>query len=116
MTADPDNDGLTNLMEYALTSNPNVESRSDLPIGRIEFIEVGGVTAPYLTISFRRQLAASDLTYTVEISGNLEAWDPSSAVLISSSNNGDGTANDVWRALTSIDTDPSQFARLRVNN
>ena len=116
MTADPDNDGLTNLMEYALASNPNVESLSDLPIGGIEFIEVAGVTAPYLTISFRRQLAASDLTYTVEISGNLEAWDPSSAVLISSSNNGDGTANDVWRALTSIDTDPSQFARLRVNN
>ena len=116
MSADPDKDGLNNLMEYALASNPLVDSRSDLPTGETKLIEVDGTTASYLTITFRRQLAASDLTYTVELSGNLAAWDPDTAVQVSSSDHGDGTASEVWRAPMPLTTDPRQFVRLRVNN
>jgi len=116
MSDDPDNDGLNNLMEYALASNPVIESSSDLPTGKISLIEVDGNTDSYLTISFRRQLTASDLTYTIALSESLEAWSSDTAIRVSSSDNGDGTAIEVWRAPTPLDTDLRQFARLKVSN
>ena len=116
MADDPDNDGLNNLMEYALASNPTVASRSDLPTGETKLIEVDGITNAYLTITFRRQLAATDLTYTAELSGNLQTWNSNTAIQVTSTENGDGTATEVWRAHTPLTTDPRQFARLRVSN
>jgi len=116
MTDDLDEDGLNNLLEYALASNPLVNSTADLPNGEISLINVAGNTNPYLTITFRRQLAASDLTYIIELSEDLESWDPNTAILVSSSDNGDGTAAETWRAPLPTDQDPAQFVRLRITN
>ena len=116
MTGDLDNDGIMNLLEYALASDPTVSSISDLPTGEIKLIDVGGNIAEYLTITFRRQLADTDLTYTVEFSENLESWDPNIALQVSSSNNGDGTATEVWRGPLPTSTESHWFTRLRVTN
>jgi hypothetical protein len=62
---DPDRDGTPNLLEYALGMNQNVASSSGLP--------VGGIHGGYLTLSFNRQKAATDIIYQVEAVGNLHS-------------------------------------------
>jgi hypothetical protein len=62
---DPDRDGTPNLLEYALGMNQNVASSSGLP--------VSGILGGYLTLSFNRQKAATDITYQVEAVGNLNS-------------------------------------------
>ncbi|MDB4463903.1 hypothetical protein N9037_02905, partial [Akkermansiaceae bacterium] len=79
-------------------------------------IEVDGVTDRYLTLTFQRNLAASELTFTVELSDDLTGWNDNTAIPVSVANNGDGTATEVWRAPLPLNDDSSQFVRLRVTN
>ena len=55
--ADPDGDGMNNLMEYALNSNPQLADRALFPT-----VALAGGT---LSLTYRKNLAATDLTYTV---------------------------------------------------
>jgi hypothetical protein len=64
--ADPEGDGIPNLLEYTFDSNPLVASPAALP-------QVG-TTPTHLTFSFQRNLTATDLTYTVEGSPDLATW------------------------------------------
>ncbi len=116
MTGDNDNDGINNLLEYALDSDPMNDSSHRLPSGATELIEVDGVTARYLTLTFRRNLAASELTFTVELADDLTGWNNNTAVPVSTTDHGDGTATEVWRAPLPLNNDSSQFVRLRVTN
>jgi hypothetical protein len=69
---------------------------------------------PYLTIKFRHNLAATNLSYFGDTSGDLVNWNLGAAVQISPSvNNGDGT-----ETITLQDTVPAtggarRFMRLR---
>lgn len=68
--ADPDADGVLNLVEYGSGLNPNFASREGLPTGSIVPVEI----EDFLTLSFTRNAAATDLTYRVEVSGDLTGW------------------------------------------
>ncbi len=71
--ADFDRDGLCNLLEYALATDP-LTSASAFPA----YLQVSGL-APQparLALSVTRNLAANDLTYTVEASSDLVTWTP----------------------------------------
>lgn len=114
LTEDPEADGLNHLLEYALASDPNAPSTHDLPAADHQEISVRGTPALYLTLSFRRQSASKDLTYSVELSTDLDTWYPGVAVLVTSSSNNDGTTTELWRAPQPTDTLPTQFLRLRV--
>ena len=62
-TADPDEDGLNNIFEYAFNSNPNISNASP-----ISYAIVGG----HLTITFKRpRPAPSDITYLFEVTNDL---------------------------------------------
>jgi subtilisin-like proprotein convertase family protein len=69
-TFDYDNDGLANLMEYALGLNPTLAELGGLPI--VSLKDYGGTQ--YLSMTFHRSSLASDLTYTVQASGDLMNW------------------------------------------
>ena len=62
--ADPDHDGVPNLVEYALGSNPLSGASFALP--------TPGRSGNYLTLTFTR--ARSDVTYGVEASADLVNW------------------------------------------
>ena len=114
LTDDPEGDRLNHLLEYALASDPLAESSRDLPQASQQVLEVGGSQDAYLTLSFRRQLGAQDLSYSVELSNDLGTWESGSAVLVSSTGHGDGTATEVWRAPAPSTSIPHLFMRLKV--
>jgi hypothetical protein len=68
--ADPDGDGLLNLFEYAFGLDPLVASRAGVPQPRL----VDQAGQPHLGIEFPRRPIPAELTYTVQVSPDLQAW------------------------------------------
>lgn len=66
--ADPDHDGLSNLMEYALDTDPLYPSNR-LPIKYAS-------DSNKLTVSYPADKSKSDIRYQVETSSNLRSWQP----------------------------------------
>jgi hypothetical protein len=58
--ADPDGDGIANLLEYALNLNPNVASVTGLPTAQTD------PSCGCLSLIYTKVLSATDLTYTPE--------------------------------------------------
>ncbi|WP_200268118.1 lamin tail domain-containing protein [Luteolibacter pohnpeiensis] len=92
---DDDGDGLVNLLEYAFNSDP--ASTNQGPDSGLQQLTVDGNVETYLTITFLRNIAATDLTYHVEFSTDLESWEDS-PILIEQTNHYDGTMTETWRA------------------
>lgn len=63
--SDPDNDGLSNLIEWALNGDPSVNSMATAPVGSLQ--------NGHLTLAFTRNLA-STATCIVEVSNDLLSW------------------------------------------
>ena len=68
-TADPDHDGTENLLEYALGMDPNTPDT--LPM-TTDLVDVSGTD--YLRLTIPRNPAATDITFLVQTSGDLQAW------------------------------------------
>ncbi|MBC8011801.1 MAG: Ig-like domain repeat protein, partial [Burkholderiales bacterium] len=66
--ADPDSDGVSNLLEYALDGDPLAASGTDIPVSALN-----SDTPPKLTLTFLR--ARADVTYLVQASSDLTAWE-----------------------------------------
>ena len=113
-TDDPDSDGIINLMEYALNSNPTFSSREDLPKIEIQTLDLEDQPKDYITFSFIRQGQSSDLVYSVEVSEDLNEWKKGIAVLEAKTINADGTIKQMWRSSMAIDTETRWFFRLVV--
>jgi hypothetical protein len=64
--ADPEHDGLSNLMKYALGLPPKAPVTTNRPCA--------GVATGYLTLTYTHANAAADVSLTVEQSNDLVAW------------------------------------------
>ena len=62
--ADPDGDGLANLLEYGLHLDPNAAGATGLPVGEED------AECNCLSLVYRETIAATDLRYTVEAADN----------------------------------------------
>jgi len=113
--ADPAGDGIPNLMKYALNLNPWTDGVSGLPVESI--VTTGNGNFP--TLTYTQVLAATDVTYTVQVSTDLLNWfsgatytTPLSATL----NPGGLTESVTVQSLVPVDGNtPKQFIRLQVN-
>ncbi|MDA7862350.1 lamin tail domain-containing protein [Akkermansiaceae bacterium] len=106
--ADPDGDSFSNLLEYALLSDP-FASEGDL----IKAIVVTDGGSDFLALQYRRRICRDHLTYIPEISQDLENWGDSNLVEVTATDNGDGSETVTTRSLLSY-PDQKEFLRLRI--
>ncbi len=79
--ADPDKDGQSNLIEYALGTHPRAFNLSPVECN----LQPAGDPAQ-LSLAYQKAIMASDLTYQVQASDTLENWVGISDVLVSEHN------------------------------
>lgn len=119
LTADPDNDGISNLLEFYLNGNPLASDASILPSRVLD--------ATYLTLAFRRRDdAESDVaSQVVEFSTSLTSWTTSAigaattapdanGVIVTVTENGTSPDDITVQIPRSLAPGGAMFARLKV--
>lgn len=109
-TDDPDGDGLPNLIEFVLNSEPGTSDPASFPQGTIN---EGGVTYP--AFSFTRRNPLTGISLTTEISTDLTFDQLVPVETVSTIDNGDGTATVTVRSSQAVAASNSQFFRLSAN-
>lgn len=111
-TDDFDNDGYSAFLEYAMGTSDT--SSSSTPLLELASDQVSEGT-DYLNVSFRINLAAVGIQYTLQASDNLTAWEEADFTHFSTTNHGDGTATLSYRSDGPASTLPAQnFYRIQV--
>jgi len=118
LTADPNQNGVPNLLEYALDLNPLSLTPPTLPAVGWDMNSPDG---PWLTFTYRRNKSAMDLTYGVQTSTDMVNW--SSITLnqtsviseVANSNpDGDGTCELLRIRMKNSPLEFKRFLRLSV--
>jgi len=113
-TATPAGDGISNLMKYALYLNPWTDGVAGLPA--LSIITTG--SGNYQVLTYTRPIFATDVTYTVQVSTDMQSWYSGSGYTtpLSATNNSNGVTQTVTvQDLAPINiSNPKQFMRLMV--
>jgi hypothetical protein len=112
-SATPSGDGIDNLIKYALNLNPWTNGAEGLP--KPGTLAVGGTN--YLTLTYTQVIAATDITYTPQVSADLRTWSSGTnyTSVASATNNPDGvTQTVVIQDLLPLSGASGQFMRLEV--
>lgn len=120
---DPDDDpagiGISNLLAFAvgadLVSPPHAAMP---PAPTIEAFDVGGVIDDYPVFRYRRRIGADHLVFRPEATHHpgRDPWNPDGFVLLSATDNGDGTMTVAVRAPNPVSAlDGHGFLRLRMS-
>jgi Domain of unknown function (DUF5060) len=108
-TADPDLDGVVNILEYAFNTDPNVASTKP-----VSFAVVGN----HLIVTFKRtHPAPADLSYTPQVATDLASgvWNSGAGYTSQTvTDNGDGTETVVVTDLAPISSTPTHFLRISI--
>ncbi|MEP4078786.1 lamin tail domain-containing protein [Haloferula sp.] len=113
--ADDDQDGLNAMVEYALGSSDSNPGDSTVSTS-VESYEVDGETDDYLTVSFlRNDHVMNAVTVEAQIGEDLTSWNGEpELVLVSETDNLDGTTSVVYRSAVPIGGRPSGKEFIRV--
>jgi hypothetical protein len=102
-SADPDHDGVNNLIEYALDGDPN--DALDAPKPTIE------VTEAEWQFTYARPANRTDVMFEVEFSSDLQTWSTTGVT----HQQIDSTAEvETWQATVDVSGAPKAFFRLKI--
>ena len=113
---DSDNDGIPDVIEYLFGSNPSTASSVGLlPVAGTDDFTVGMATDKYQTLTYTRRIGIPDVSAAVEVCDDLATanW-TATAVLVSRTDDGNGTETYVYRAPLPISGDTRNFMRVHV--
>jgi hypothetical protein len=111
-SADPDADGLPNVMEFASGANPRVSDGQNV-IG--VSLENEGNAGPFLTLRYRRRAGVQGLQFHGDTAATPDAWILDGAISVGSPvNNGDGTETVKLRDTVESSAAGQRFIRLRI--
>ena len=118
LTADPNQNGVSNLLEYALDLNPLSLNPPTLPAVGWDTNSTGGSC---LTFTYRHNLKAQDLTYEVLSSKDLQTWSvlnidnaTTFSDIVDANPDGDGSSELLKIRTLASPTMNKLFLRLRV--
>ena len=100
---DNDGDGLDNLLEYALNTNPLASQPGVLPTPAFD--------GANLSLTYRQNDAATDVTYSIEQSQNLTNWSPANPTTTLLSDDG---ATSLIKASVPVGSAQALMLRLKV--
>ncbi|MBT6462332.1 MAG: SUMF1/EgtB/PvdO family nonheme iron enzyme [Opitutae bacterium] len=106
---DADNDGLPNLLEYALGSDPGSNESTYSPI--VDTVKDGNGEA-YLSFSYTENKSVRNVTYIVEHSHDLKTWEPLDLAKVTINRMDRGSYSEVTLYVPS--DDDSGFFRVRI--
>jgi N-acyl-D-amino-acid deacylase len=109
--ADPDGDGIPNLVEYASGLNPKKADVGLRPVTPTLHETAGEI---YVTVSVRRLLLANEVSYNLEISDDLDRWQCTAQPFGDAQLNDDGTQSVAYRIKAPTASGGHLFIRLRV--
>ena len=107
-TADPNHNGIPNLLEYALNMDPKGAWSTGLPRGGV--VSLAGGT--HLSLTFNVNPDAQNLSYIVEVSGDLHTW--SSGMDYTEQQSPSGSNPVVVFDKVPADSSSRRFIRLKV--
>ncbi len=96
--ADPDADQLQNLIEYAMNLDPKAFSASTAVVDQ---------TSGYLTLTVAKNISATDINWSAEVTDNLTNWTP--AVIITNSDSSFQARDNILAS-----TAPKRMIRLKI--
>jgi hypothetical protein len=110
--ADPDGDGVVNLVEFAFNLHPRVNVIPTLPRAFVQTFS----GEPYLHVEYTRRNPPADVQYLPQCSTNLFAWngDPSNFTTVGTSDNGDGTSLVTLRKQSPLAAAVQTFVRIGI--
>ena len=112
LAADPDADGLPNVMEFASNSNPVAP---DSPHVMEVTLAKDGNAGPYLTLKYRRLIGVEGLQFHGDTGNAPDAWTLDGAVEVGAPvNNSDGTETVTLRDTVASSEAGQRFIRLRI--
>jgi hypothetical protein len=122
-SADPDGDGLANLLEYAFHVSPTDPSAANLPsvvldpagaaAAKASGLTPLGVTSQTLAIVYAKAVGETELTFVVQQSSNLSQWSPASPVNEILSDDG---VVQIVKAKVDTNAATKMFLRLQVSH